>query len=157
MAIIEDIRVALDRALEKKEGFFPVAVEMKSGGAILVEVDSDKSSISLDDIILLTREIKEKVGEEALGAYDLTVASSGLTAPLRLPRQYKKYIGQSLAVLQKSGTKETGILTNADDEGITLQVTRKVKEEGKKKKVERSIDLTIPYVDIKSAVYDLKV
>lgn len=157
MAIIDDIRTIAEEALREKEGFFLVSVELKSGGEILVEADNDIKPITLEEIIALTREIKEKVGEEALGDYELTVSSAGLTSPLRLPRQYRKFLGKSFSVLQKSGVKETGVLKAADDTAVTLEVIRKVKVEGKKKKVEEPTDLVIHYSEIKSAVYLLEV
>lgn len=157
MDITPDIKKATEEALDSKEGFFLVSAETKSGGEILVEVDNDLRPISLEEIITLTREIKDAVGEERLGDYDLTVSSAGLTAPLRLPRQYRKFLGKELSVLQKNGIKETGLLKSADDEGITLEVKRKVKVEGKKRKVEEAVRLLIPYTEIKTAVYDLKV
>ena len=157
MDIISDIRQAAETALEGKEGFFLVSSELKGSGEILVEVDNDQAPITLEEIIELTREIKEAVGEDRLGDYELTVSSAGLTAPLRLPRQYRKFLGKSLSVLSRTGIKETGILKAADEEGIILEVIRKVKVEGKKKKVETPTDLAFSYGDIKTAVYDLKV
>ena len=157
MTIIDEIRQAAEAALSGKEGFFLVTTELKSGGEIVVETDNDLKPISLEEIIALTREIKDAVGEDQLGEYDLTVSSAGLTSPLRLPRQYRKFVGKPLAVLQKNGIKETGLLKYADDEKITLEVMRKVKEEGKKRKTEQAVELIIPYSEIKSATYDLKV
>ena len=157
MDIISDIRQAAESALEGKEAFFLVSAELKGSGEILVEVDNDQAHITLEEIIDLTREIKETVGEDRLGDYELTVSSAGLTSPLRLPRQYRKFLGKSLSVLSKKGIKETGILKAADEEGIILEVIRKVKAEGKKKKVETPTELPFAYEDIKTAVYDLKV
>ena len=157
MGIIDEVRAAAEEALGQREGFFLITAEQRGSGEIIVEADNDLAPISLEEIIAITREIRETVGEELLGDYDLTVSSAGLTSPLRLPRQYRKYLGEPLIVLLKTGVKETGELKEAGEETITLEVLRKVKPEGKKRKVLLPELLVIPYSEIKSAVYDLKV
>ena len=157
MTITEEVRAAAESALENSEGLFLVSAEMKNSGELVVEIDSDLGTITLEEIVGLTRELRAAIGDERLGAYDLTVTSAGLTSPVRMPRQYRKLLGKNLAVLLKTGVKEHGILRCADDETLSLEVVRKVKVEGKKKKKEEAQTLQIPYTEVKSAVYDLKI
>ena len=47
-------------------------------------------------------------------------------------------------MLSRSGQKLTGTLKAADEEAFTLTVTKKVKPEGAKRKIEVEEDLTFP-------------
>ncbi|MCY1240598.1 Ribosome maturation factor RimP [compost metagenome] len=81
----------------------------------------------------------------------MEVASGGVSAPLKLVRQYKKNIGRTLQV--KTATEIiTAELVDANDEFITLTWTaREPKKIGKgKETVEKRQEL--PYTDIKEAI-----
>lgn len=137
-------------------GFFVVHVEVHGADEVLVEIDHDEAPIDINTIVSLTRWVEDRLNRDAED-FELTVSSAGLTSPLRMPRQYHKYIGEQMIVILRSGTKEQGILTYADDNTITLEVTRMVEPEGERRKKAVQEVLTIPYTDVKSAVYDLKV
>ena len=70
------------------------------------------------------------------------VSSAGITSPILLTRQFKKYIGQKLDVVGKDGEKYTGILKDATEEGITIaqQTSSKVKK-GMTAKVKNEEDI----------------
>lgn len=121
---------------------------------VRVEIDSD-SSVDLDFCIDLNRAIEQEFPTDEED-YELEVGSAGLTSPLKIPRQYRKYIGQDLEVFASDSKKYCGLLVSADDDGIVLRFNQKVKKEGQKRPVEEVVEKSFPYSEIRKAVYDLK-
>lgn len=121
---------------------------------VRVEIDSD-SRVDLDFCVELNRAIEQEFPSDEED-YELEVGSAGLTSPLKLPRQYRKYIGRDLEVYTAGGRKLTGMLREADEEGITLVVKVKKREEGAKRPREVEERLRLPYAEIRKAVYLLK-
>lgn len=121
---------------------------------VRVEIDSD-SRVDLDFCVELNRAIEQEFPSDEED-YELEVGSAGLTSPLKLPRQYRKYIGRDLEVYTAGGRKLTGMLREADEEGITLVVKVKKREEGAKRPIEVEERLRLPYAEIRKAVYLLK-
>lgn len=158
MIDVNDIRTIVLDYLEGQEdsGFFLAHTEVRGANEIVVEIDHDTDPIDLDTIVSLTRWIEERMDREQED-FELMVSSAGLTSPLRMPRQYRKYVGKEMVMVLKSGAKEQGILTAADDEKCVIEVTRMVKGEGDRRKKAVQESITLPYPEIKSAVYDLKV
>lgn len=85
--------------------------------------------------------------------YELEVGSAGITSPFKVLKQYKKNIGNEVEVLTKSGLKLNGILKEADEDKFTVTITKKVKTETSKRKVEVSEDLVFGYDEIKYTKY----
>lgn len=133
---------------------FITDVRIGTNGDITVEIDSD-SYVDIDFIAALSRDIEAEFAPE-IDDYNLEVGSAGLTAPLRLPRQYRKNIGNDLEVLASDGKKYSGRLAEADEEGITLVCSEKVKREGEKRPTIMDVDHRFLYGDIRKAVYELK-
>ncbi|MDR1644637.1 MAG: ribosome assembly cofactor RimP [Tannerellaceae bacterium] len=133
---------------------YPVEVLVKPGNLIVVEIDNDQT-VCIDDCVELSRYIEANLDREAED-YELEVGSAGLTAPFKVPRQYRKHIGDEIELLLKNGVKQTGILKAADEKGIRLSVEKQVKPEGTKRK--KTIEEEHPYTfdEIKYAKYILK-
>lgn len=138
--------------LEGTDGFI-VRVEIK-GKEIYVDIDSD-TRVDIDFVAKLNQEIEEHFAPE-IDDYTLEVGSVGLTAPLKLPRQYQKNVGNDVEVLTKDGKKLHGVLSAADDEGFVLTMQEKVKKEGEKRPSLREVEKRFSYGDVKSVVYDIK-
>ncbi len=105
-------------------------------------------AVTIDECTQLSRSIGTWLEENNIidKAYILEVGSPGVDKPLRMPRQYYKNIGRSLKVsLLNEKTKLEGLLTQATEHKITLQVTT-----GKGKKAETAEHI-IEYTDIKEA------
>lgn len=133
---------------------FLTSLKVSPSNEIVVEIDSD-SSVDLDFCIELNRAIEEAFPTDEED-YELEVGSAGLTSPLRLPRQYRKYVGQELEVYATDGKKYTGLLRSADDDGIVLGVETKVKAPGEKRPTIEVQDLKLGYSEIRKATYLLK-
>ena len=118
---------------------------------ISIEIDND-NGVSIDDCVALSRYVDENLDREKED-FELEVGSSGITSPFKIIRQYMKNIGNEVEMLLKSGIKLTGILKDADDNGATITVEKKVKSEGSKRKATVEEDRTYSYDEIKYTKY----
>ncbi len=111
-----------------------VGVEVVGGGKhTVLRIYIDKpGGITIDDIVRLSREISVvfDVEEPIKGHYTLEVSSPGLDRPLFSPQHYAVQIGQKIAMKtrfpQEGRQNFRGILQQANDEGIQLQVDEAV-------------------------------
>jgi ribosome maturation factor RimP len=133
---------------------FLVEVTVSSSNVIHIMVDSD-TGISINQIVEISRYVEEKLDREAED-FELSVYSAGLSEPFSLLRQYKKNIGIEIDVLLANGQKLNGLLKNADDQGIDLEVSTKEKIEGSKKKELVTRVHHFEYSEIKEAKQVLK-
>ncbi len=133
---------------------FLVDVTVSSSNVIHIMVDSD-TGISINQIVEISRYVEEKFDREAED-FELSVYSAGLSEPFSLLRQYKKNIGIEIDVLLANGQKFNGLLKNADDQGIDLEVSTKEKIEGSKKKELVTRVHHFEYSEIKEAKQVLK-
>ena len=128
-----------------------IDVIVGTGNMITVEIDNDQG-VDIEDCVALSRHLESKLDRESED-FELTVTSAGLTSHFKTPRQYKKYEGKEVEVLNKQGQKLTGMLKSSDPEGFTLTVTRKEKPEGAKRKIEVTEDLHFLFQEVKYTKY----
>lgn len=145
--LIEDI---IQKAIEGTPQFL-VAVAIHPGNKIVVEIDSEEN-IGIDDCITLSKNIESHLDRD-VEDFELEVGSAGLTSPLRIPRQYQKYIGNEVEVLTKDGKKLQGVLKNSTDTGFTIVIEKMVKPEGSKRKVKVEEEFNFLYNDVKHTKY----
>lgn len=138
----------------KDTEYFLTDLQITPSNEITVEIDSLTPG-DIEECVRLSRAIEEKFDRD-VEDYELEVGTAGLTSPLKVRRQYDKYVGRDLEVLTSDGRKLHGLLRSVADDGIILTVQQKVRKEGAKKPVIESLDLDIPFSIIKRAVYDLK-
>ena len=67
--------------------------------------------------------------------------------------EYVKNIGNEVEMLLKSGTKLTGVLKSADENGVVVTVEKQVKPEGAKRKVTVREDQSYTFDEIKYTKY----
>ena len=132
-------------------GLFVVEISVSPDNRIVVEIDNDEG-VDIDRCVELHRFIESRLDRDKED-YELEVGSSGLTAPFKVVRQYIKNIGNEVEVLTRGGIKFTGVLKAADDEKFIVTVTKKVKPEGAKRKIEVEEDVTYIYNEIKYTKY----
>ncbi len=149
----KELEAFVEKQLEGTE-YFLTDLKVSPTNEITVEIDSMTPG-DIDECIKLTRAIESEFDRD-VEDYELEVGTAGLTSPLKVKRQYEKYIGQDLEVLTKDGKKLLGMLRSVNDEGFKLSVEQKVKKEGVKKPVIETIEIDIPFTNVKKAVYDLK-
>ncbi|MDR0743849.1 MAG: ribosome assembly cofactor RimP [Tannerella sp.] len=144
----------LNSLVEKKlagSDNYLVEISIRPDNLISVEIDNDHG-VSIDDCVALSRYIEEHLDREKED-FELEVGSSGITSPFKTVRQYIKNLGKEVEMLLKSGIKLTGILKDADDNGATITVEKKVKAEGAKRKTSVTEDQTHSYSEIKYTKY----
>lgn len=135
----------------KDTPLFLVDVTVTPDNNITVEVDS-MESVDIDECVKLTRDI-EAMFDRDVEDYQLEVGSAGLTSPFKVKEQYVKNIGNQVEVLTRDGRKFKGTLTAVGDDDFTVAVTKKVKEEGKKRPVEVEEPVVTKVADTKTVKY----
>lgn len=145
-----ELTKVIETALEGSE-LFLVDVAVSRDNNIVVEIDS-MDCVSIDDCAKLTKAIESHFDRD-VEDYELEVGSAGLTSPLKVKRQYEKYIDEEVEILTKDGRKLKGTLKDATDDNFTVSITKKVKPEGAKRPVEVTEDETFNYDEIKYTKY----
>ena len=143
---IKAVREVAEKALEGMD-MFVVDCTISADNTIDLVLDSD-TSVSIDACAKLNRAIGDRFDRDEED-YSLTVASAGIGEPLKLVRQYKKLVGESVEVLLKSGVKVLATLDEVTDEAITVSYDEAVVVEGKKKKQMQRTTHTYAYDEIK--------
>lgn len=133
---------------------FLVEVMVKPGNLIVVEIDSD-NAVDIDHCAALSKKIEAGLDRDTED-FELEVGSAGITSPFKILRQYTKNIGNEVEVLSKDGRKLSGILKSANETDFTVTITKKVKPEGAKKKIEVEEDLMFTYEEVKYTKYQLR-
>ncbi|MDU1905589.1 MAG: ribosome assembly cofactor RimP [Dysgonomonas sp.] len=133
---------------------FLVEVNIRPGNIIIVEIDSEEG-VSIDNCIALSKFIESNLDREKED-FELEVGSAGITSPFKIPRQYHKNIGNEVEVLTKKGQKLSGILSECDEEGFAIVVTKMVKPEGAKRKVPVEEKFSFKYEEVKYTKYQIR-
>jgi ribosome maturation factor RimP len=118
----------------EQRGCFIVEVTVSKDNDVVLAIEKEVGDVDLEDCVSINDTFLSIFDKDAED-YSLTVTSAGLDQPFKVPGQYKKAIGSQVVVLLRGGAKIVGVLTEADEEGITLRYSRKETVEGKKKKV----------------------
>ncbi len=145
---IKEVVLVAEKALEGTDMFI-VDYTIAPDNTIELVLDSD-TSVSIDACAMLNHAIGEAFDRD-VEDYSLTVASAGIGEPLKLVRQYKKLVGESVEILLKSGVKILATLDDVSDEAITISYDEAVVVEGKKKKQMQRTSHTYSYDEIKWA------
>lgn len=130
---------------------FVVDVMVHSGNNIVVEIDNE-NGVDIERCEQLHRFIESKLDRD-VEDYDLEVGSAGITSPFKVVAQYRKNIGNEVEVLTRDGRKLTGVLKACDEQSFTIVVTKKIKPEGSKRKIEVEEDIPLTYEGIKYTKY----
>ncbi len=131
--------------------YFVVDVTVQPGNTIVVEIDN-REGVDIDRCVELSRFIESKLDRDTED-FELEVGSAGLTSPFKVLGQYRKNIGNEVEVLTKGGVKLSGVLKDAGEERFTVTITKKVKPENAKRKIEVEEDLTFAYDEVKYTKY----
>ena len=131
--------------------YYLVDISVSKDNAISIEIDND-NGVNIDDCVALSRYVEENLDREKED-FELEVGSSGITSPFKILRQYLKNIGKEVEMLLKGGIKLVGILKNADENGATITIEKKVKTLGAKRATAVEEDLTYTYDEIKYTKY----
>jgi len=145
---IKEIIAVTERALEGTD-MFVVDCTIAPDNTIDLVLDSD-TSVSIDACAMINHAIGEAFDRDEED-YSLTVASAGIGEPLKLVRQYRKLVGESVEILLKSGIKILATLDEVTDDAITISYDEAIVVEGKKKKQMQRTSHTYTFEEIKWA------
>lgn len=148
------VKTLLDDCLKEREDLFLIDFDVLSDNTIKIIIDGDQG-ISVDDCMLVSRAIEHNLDREEED-FSLEVASAGATTPMSHKRQYKKNIGRTVDVKATNNQKFEAILTNANDDSITLEWKAREPKEVGKGKVTVQKKLELAYNDIIEAKVKIK-
>lgn len=115
----KEIRKITEEFLQGSD-LFIVEVIIRPTNKITVYIDGE-SRVAIDACRNVSHFIEGNLDREKED-FELTVSSSGADRPLKIPRQYKKVVGNSLDLVTTDGKKITGDLISAGDEGIEMTI-----------------------------------
>ncbi len=141
--------------LEDKEPFLVEVQYATANQDIKVFIDSD-TRVDISDCVALSRYLESQLDRDEQD-FSLDVSSAGLDTPLKLPRQYKKYMGKQLVVLLQDGQKKLLRLQEVQDDaikGLWVEKNLKAKKGTPKRYIEKEI-IDIAIDTIKEAKIDL--
>ena len=148
------VQQAVEEWLQGKE-YFLVDINISADDRIVVEIDH-ADGVWIEDCANLSRFIEERVSREEED-YELEVGSAGLGQPFKILRQYEIHVGKEVETLAKDGKKYRGTLLSVDPEGFELGVMQKVKEEGKKRPVNKEVPVRFAFGDVTYTKYLIKI
>ncbi len=152
----EGIQQRLEELTREKlvndEEYFLVDVQVKPRKKLQVFVDGDHG-ITIDKCAEISRYIEGQLDDEGIAGNDyvLEVSSPGMNNPLKVLRQYKRRIGSEVEVVLYSGEKLEGVLKEAEEQKIVLELPmskKEKKQEGIQGHATKERELT--FDDIKS-------
>lgn len=149
----DQVTTLLNDALDEDGSLFLIDFSISTDNKIKVVIDGDHG-VTVQDCMKISRAIEHNLDRDEID-FALEVASAGASAPLMIPRQYKKNIGRKLEVKTSEATIE-GNLTAANDEVITLEWKAREPKPIGKGKVTVQKKQEIEFSEIKEAKVILK-
>ena len=155
MILKNSIEKIIDNYL-KENALFLVDIVISIDNDIEVTIDSIKG-VSIDECTGISRLIDSSLNRDEED-FSLTVTSAGLDQPLKVGKQYEKFIGKEVEVLFKSGVKLIATLACYEEGKVELNYSKLEKVEGKKRKVKieyrewyrlDTIKTTKPFINFK--------
>lgn len=136
--------------LEGKD-YFLTDLTISADNRIVVEIDH-KDGVWIDDCVELSRFIEDHFDRDEQD-FELEVGSAGIGQPFKVLRQYENHIGDMVEVAPKTGRKYEGRLTQADENGFTVEVEQKVKREGEKRPHMETVEMHFGFDEVRSVKY----
>jgi len=146
MITAEHVKHIVQHHLEGTTHFL-VAVELRPGNRLVVEVDNDRA-ITLQELADLNRAVREELGDAA-DDLEMQFSSPGMGRPFKVMRQYQKHLDRIVDVLLTDGRILRGQLASANESNIGLRIQHPSKVKGRLPKLDEEITL-IPLAEIKS-------
>jgi len=140
------IRELIESELEGSS-YFVVDVSVKPGNRIEVSLDGDEG-LPIKKCVEVSRFVEKEFDREEHD-YSLQVMSAGLGYPLKLHRQFVKNAGRDVKYVLTDGRAGEAKMKEVDEKGILLWNQKKVKVEGKKKKILVEEEQRIEYSELK--------
>jgi len=140
------VKQLVERHLEGTTHFL-VAVELRPGNKLVVEVDDDRA-ITLNELAALNKAVRDDLGPQA-DAYEMQFSSPGMGRPFKVMRQYQKHVGRIVDVTLHDGRALHGQLAALNGNSISLRIQHPSKVKGRLPKLDEEPTI-VPLADIKS-------
>lgn len=144
------VKAIVDEWLVGKD-YFLTDLDISADDRIVVEIDH-KDGVWIDDCVELSKYIEDHLDRDQED-YELEVGSAGIGQPFKVVQQYVNHVGDLIEVQTLAGEKLKGTLREADADGFTLTVTKKIKVEGAKRPKPVEEDIHLAYTDVQWAKY----
>ena len=148
------IKALIANGLEERPDLFLIDLTLHSDNKISVVIDGD-NGVTVEDCMFMSRAIENNLDREE-DDFSLDVASSGATSPLVNKRQYKKNIGRTLQVKAQPDLKIEGVLSDVNEDEVTLEWETKEAKPIGKGKIKVKKQAKIMYDDILEAKVIIK-
>jgi len=102
---------------------FLVELTVSADNKIMVYIDGDES-VSIEECVALSRHIEFSLDRETED-FALSVSSAGLDMPLKLLRQYKKYIGKNMNIKLITNDIIFGRLISVGEDNLLITLLTK--------------------------------
>ena len=142
----QTVQGLVEKWLNDKD-YFLTDLTISDDDRIVVEIDH-KEGVWIDDCVELSKFIEANLDRD-VEDYELEVGSAGIGQPFKVRQQYVNNIGNEVEILLSDGSKLKGVLKDADDDGFTAGVKKKVKREGAKRPKMVDEDLRLAYGEAK--------
>lgn len=142
----QKVKDLVQQWLQDKD-YFLTDLVINEDDRIVVEIDH-KDGVWIDDCVALSKFIEAHLDRDTED-YELEVGSAGIGQPFKVLQQYLNNVGNEVEVLTCGGVKMSGVLKEADDEGFTVVVKKKVKPEGAKRPKLVDEDMRFAYSEVK--------
>jgi len=150
----EKIRQLIDSKIESTD---IVLVDLQVNTANLIKVQLDSfDGVAIDKCVEISRLIEGSLDRE-IEDFELEVSSYGIAQPFTIPLHYLKNINREVEVFLKDGKSLKGILKtvelneNKDVAFVEIANKKKIKTEGKKKKIEVEEVTKVAFDEIQKA------
>ncbi len=143
----EQISKLVGEKLEENQ--FLVDVRVSPSQVIQVEIDS-LDGVTINDCVAVSRYVESHLDRET-DDFELQVSSPGIDQYFKVNRQYRRHVGKELDVVTQQGEEFRGLLIEAGETGVVLEVTSREKMEGERKKQLVTRKVPFVYEDIKRA------
>jgi len=132
---------------------FLVEIKIRPSNNIMVFIDGD-NGVTIKECVKISRQIEFNLDRE-VEDFELQVSSAGLDQPFRVLKQYIKYIGKEVIIIDTNGVKYTGLLVSANNEFVEISIAPS-KKELKEKKEAQIIKIAFDQIKETKAVVSFK-
>lgn len=117
----------------KNDNVFIVELNVSVSNDIVLYIDSFEG-VNISYCVDISRLIEHTLDRE-VEDFQLMVSSAGI-GPFKVKEQYQKYEGKEVLVKTANDKPREGVLSGVTDTTFSISFKEKIKEEGKKKKIE---------------------
>lgn len=134
---------------------FVIEANCNESNVVSITIDA-MNGVSLEKCIELNKHIESQFDRE-IEDYELTVSSASISEPFKHIMQYRKNEGSEVEVMFIANSEKLiGVMDDVTEDGFSLMYSKKVQEEGKKRKELKEFCDKIAFSDVKKVTLVIK-